>query len=392
MKKKILKAFAILIIVMTFGWIGSLFFGRYLTPILIRNDFFAKMGIFENDDKSTTIINKTERVLVRESDSVTEVSSNAIYAVVDVFSFSVEAENKTVQKSLAMGEREKFQQGKSGAGTILTNDGLIVTSRFNIIEEAAEYKILTYGGNVLEAKLLGVDDFTDLAFLKAEGSNFTTMPMADSSTVNFGKRVVIIGEISGSQKIYLSDGVLSGFDEKFSLTGTEIASSEKLQGVLRVDFVGGEDYAGGPIINYSGELLGISIFINKGGEKQFFQIPINVVKDSMQKISENRLDKTARLGIYYLSLDAYYKILKDLKVERGALIYSATGKQGLAVIAESSAEKAGLKIGDIIMSIDGNEIDSAHPLSNFISQYEKDSTAVLKVLRGDEEIELTVEF
>ncbi len=330
--------------------------------------------------------------MVRESDSVTEVSSNAIYAVVDVFSFSVEAEDKNVKKVLTVDEEEKFQQGKSGAGTILTNDGLIVTSRFNIIEEEAEYKILTYGGNILEAKLLGVDDFTDLAFLKAEGSNLTTMPMADSSAVNFGKRVIMIGEISGLQKIYLSDGVLSGFDEKFSLTGTEVASSEKLQGVLRVDSVGGRDYAGGPIINYSGELLGINMFASRGGENQFFQIPINVVKDLMQKISENRLDKTARLGIYYLSLDPYYKILKDLKIDRGALIYSATGKQGLAIIDKSPAEKAGLKIDDIIISIDGNEIDSAHPLSNFISQYEKDSTAVLKVLRGDEELELTVEF
>ena len=216
--------------------------------------------------------------------------------------------------------------------------------------------------------------------------------MADSSAVNFGKRVIMIGEISGLQKIYLSDGVLSGFDEKFSLTGTEVASSEKLQGVLRVDSVGGRDYAGGPIINYSGELLGINMFASRGGENQFFQIPINVVKDLMQKISENRLDKTARLGIYYLSLDPYYKILKDLKIDRGALIYSATGKQGLAIIDKSPAEKAGLKIDDIIISIDGNEIDSAHPLSNFISQYEKDSTAVLKVLRGDEELELTVEF
>ena len=159
-----------------------------------------------------------------------------------------------------------------------------------------------------------------------------------------------------------------------------------------MDSVGGRDYAGGPIINYSGELLGINMFASRGGENQFFQIPINVVKDLMQKISENRLDKTARLGIYYLSLDPYYKILKDLKIDRGALIYSATGKQGLAIIDKSPAEKAGLKIDDIIISIDGNEIDSAHPLSNFISQYEKDSTAVLKVLRGDEELELTVEF
>lgn len=391
MKKNLSKIVLGIILVMTLGWFGSLFFGRYLTPLLIRNDFFSKMGIFDNDNKNTTIINKTEKILVKEDDSITEISSNAVYSVVNVFSFAKEEKEKSYKTVSSLIE-STVPEGKNGAGTILTNDGIIVTHRSNIIEKEADYKVLTFGGNVLEATLLGVDDFTDLAFLKVTGINLTTMPMANSDEVNYGKKVIIIGRISGLQKVFLTEGILSGFNESFSLTGTEIASSEKLEGVFNTNFIGNGDYVGGPMINYNGELLGINAIISKDSEKYFFQIPINSVKDSMQKIVENRIEQSAKLGVYYLPLDSYYKSLKNLTVDRGALIYSATGKQGLAVIANSSAEKAGIKIGDVILSIDGNEINSAAPLSDFINQYEKGNSAVLNVLREGKEIEITVEF
>jgi len=376
---------------MTFGWMGSLFFGRYLTPVLIRNNIFSKMGIFENDNKNTTIINKTEKILVKEDDSITEISSNAVYSVVSVYSFS-KNKNEKVSKNLIVPVEDYYSEGKNGAGTILTNDGVVVTHRTNIIEKEADYKVLTFGGNTLDATLLGVDDFTDLAFLKVNGINLTTVPIANSDDVNYGKKVIIIGNVSGLQKVFLTDGILTGMDENFNLTGTEIASSEKLEGIFKVNFNGGDEYVGGPIINYNGELLAIGAMMKTGNENNFFHIPINAVKDSMQKIVENRLYQTAKLGVYYISLNSYYKNLKNLSVDKGALIYSTSGKQGLAVIANSSAEKAGIMIGDIILSIDGNEINPNHPFSNFINQYEKGNTVTLNILRGGKEFELNVEF
>lgn len=390
MKKRLIKIFIIGALVMFFGWLGNLFFGRYLTPTLIKSKVFSRLEIFNNDNKNTTIINKTERVIVREDDSISEIASSAVYAVVEVLSFE-KSEAVSVRSSL-LESKEKYVSGTQGAGTILTNDGIIVTTRDNIIEKNADYKVATLGGNILEAKLLGVDDFTNLAYLKVEGFNLTTIPFATSSEVNSGKKVILIGNLSGLQKTYLTDGVLSGFAENFNLIGGEVASSEKLEGVLKVDFNESDEYVGGPVINYSGELLAISAKLEIDGNVNYFQIPIEAIKDSMQKIVENRIEQAAKLGVYYISINPYHKNLKELSVEKGALIYSATGKQGLAVIVGSSAEKAGLKIGDVILSIDGNEINPTHPLSNFISQYEKGNTAVLNVLRAEKEMEITVEF
>ena len=390
MNKKIIKIFVLFVLIMFFGWIGNLFFGRYLTPTLIKSKVFSRLEIFSNDNKNTTIINKTEKVIVREDDSIGEIASSAVYAVVNVLSFQKGEE--VAKKVTSLETKEKYIGGAQGTGTILTNDGIIVTTRDSIIETNADYKVVTLGGNVLDAKLLGVDDFANLAYLKVEGFNLTTIPFIAGSEVSSGKKVILIGKLSGLQKTYLTEGILGGFDESFNLAGGEVSSSEKLEGVLNIDISEGDKYVGGPVINYSGELLAISAEVTIDGGKKYFQIPAQIVKDSMQKIVENRIDQTAKLGAYYISLSPYYKNLKELSVDKGALIYSSTGKQGLAILAGSPAEKAGLKINDIILSIDGNEINPAHPLSNFINQYEKGNSATLNVLREGKEMEITIEF
>ena len=391
MKKGLLKVFIGVIVIMTFGWLGSLFFGRYLTPILINNKFFSELSIFDNDKKNTTIINKTEKVIVGEDRSINEISSSATYAVVEVMSFSKKSGEK-FSKNLTTQTQGGYLDGKSGAGMILTNDGVIVTSRNNILEEDSDYKVATFSGATLDAKVIGIDEFTDLAFLKVEGSNLTTIPFADSDNVSSGRRVIVMGNYSGSQKIFLTEGVLSAVDDNFSLSGGEVSSSEKMEGVFRVDFNANDDFVGGPVINYEGELLAINAVINKGPEKIFYQVPINIVRDSMQKVVESRLDKTAKLGVYYISINSYYKNLKNLPVDKGALIYSSSGKQGLAIVASSVADRAGFKIGDIITSVDGNEINSSNSLSDLVSQYEQGNSASFGVIRGEEKMEINVDF
>lgn len=392
MKKRIAKILLISLLIMFFGWLGNLLFGRYLTPVLVKSRVFSRLEIFKNDNKGTTIITKTEKVVVREDNSIGEVASNASYAVVDVLSFEKkETLNNKVNVSINDNKNE-YAAGLSGTGTILTNDGIIATYRTNIIEKNADYKVVTLGRNILDATLLGVDEFTNLAYLKVDGFNLTTIPFAANSIDNTGKKVIVIGGLSGSQRVYLTDGTLSGFDEDFNLSGGRLASSEKLEGVLNVDFNESSKYVGGPIINYSGELLAINGKIEIDGNEEYFQIPIEIIKDSMQKIVENKIEQSAKLGIYYISINPFYKNLKNLSSDKGALIYSAEGKQGLAVLAGSPAEKYDLKINDLILSIDGNEINSMHPLSNFINQYEKGNSATLGILRDGKNMEITIEF
>lgn len=377
-------------LIMFFGWLGSLFFGRYLTPIFIKSKTFSKFEIFKNDNKNTTIINQTEKIVVQETESISEVASNASYSVVNIFSF--ERNLETGKKLSVAATQDKYLTGKRGVGTVLTNDGIIVTSQKNIILENADYKIFTLKGEVLPAQLLAVDNFSELAYLKVEGVNLTTMPFGDNVNRIFGKKVILIGQLSESGQALLAEGTMSGYQEGFSLAGGEVASSEKLEGVLKVAFDEDNQYVGGPVINYNGELLAITSKIEVDGREKYFQIPIETIKESVQKIIDNKITEVAKLGIYYVSVNQFYQDLKGLTVDRGAMIYSPSGKQGLAIIAGSPAEKAELKIGDIIVSIDGNEINAMHSLANFIYQYEKGSSATLNILRNGEMIEVEVVF
>lgn len=387
---KLIKIMVVFFLIMFFGWLGSLFFGRYLTPIFIKSKTFSKFEIFKNDNKNTTIINQTEKIVVQETESISEVASNASYSVVNIFSF--ERNLETGKKLSAAVTQDKYLTGKRGVGTVLTNDGIIVTSQKNIILENADYKIFTLKGEVLPAQLLAVDNFSELAYLKVEGVNLTTMPFGDNVNRIFGKKVILIGQLSESGQALLAEGTMSGYLEGFSLAGGEVASSEKLEGVLKVAFDEDNQYVGGPVINYNGELLAITSKIEVDGREKYFQIPIETIKESVQKIIDNKIAEVAKLGIYYVSVNQFYQDLKGLTVDKGAMIYSPSGKQGLAIIAGSPAEKAELKIGDIIVSIDGNEINAMHSLANFIYQYEKGSSATLNILRNGEMIEVEVNF
>jgi len=387
--KKITKWLFAGIVIFALGGIGGVFFDKYLIPILGKCKFFENYDIFQKMEKNTTIINKTETIVVRDDNLINEISSNASSSIVKIFSFTneIKLQNKFAKKS------KKESAGKKGSGVILTNDGVIVTYRSNIIEDKdAIYKVAIFDGSIFEAKLLGVDNFTNLAYLHVEGINLPAIPFANSDDVNLGKKVIVMGSSLGGEQSSLTEGILSDFDAGFNLAGQTVSSSEKLEGVFKISFAENERYVGGPVIDYNGEMLAITGVLKKDNQNVYFQIPVNVVKNSMNKISDNGFQQGAGLGIYYLSLNPFYRQLYDLPVDKGALIYSSSGEQGLAIITGSPAEKSGLKINDIILSVDGKEVDLKHPLSDYIDNYKKGDTVKFKILRNEKEMEIGVVF
>ncbi len=391
MTKKILKWLFIALLIFVLGGIGGIFFEKYLVPVLGKSSFFGKYHIFQQMEKNTTIINKTERIVVRDNNLINEVSSNAVSSVVTVFSFL--DDKKSIKKNaLSKKISNSKSRGKKGAGVILTNDGVIVTYSDNIFKKDATYEVVIFDGSIYEAKLLGVDTFTNLAYLRVEGVNLPAIPFVNSDDVDLGKKVIVMGHSQGRNKISLTEGVLSDFKERFNLSGKTVSSSEKLEGVFDIAFDEDEKYVGGPVIDYNGEMIAITEMMKIDNKDIYFQIPVNIIKESMAKISNNGLKQNARLGIYYISIDKFNQKLYDLSIKNGAIIYAPSGEQGLAIISGSSAEKAGLKINDIIIAVDGKNIDLEHPLSNYINEYKKGDEIKLKILRNNKEIEVRVKF
>jgi serine protease Do len=136
-------------------------------------------------------------------------------------------------------------------------------------------------------------------------------------------------------------------------------------------------------------LVGMLVIDN---QEQYFQVPSNVVQDSINLALQDKLDARPFFGAYYISISKEYAITNNLDRDSGALIFSPSGKQGLAIIADSPAEKSGLRINDIVISVNDKTIDLDNPLSNLISQYKKGEQVELTVDRNGEEIKIPVQL
>lgn len=368
-------------LVFVIGGVGGVFTDKYLFPRLSTSILFKDSGFFKKANESVTIINKTEQVTVREDDSVNQIASRAATSVVNIISLK---EAKTVSAK---------SESKSGTGVLVTGDGVIATYRDVIIEKDSNYVVLLYNNDKYDAKLLGIDNFTNLAYLKIESTNLPSINFANSDDFKPGKKLVSIGNSFNEYQNRYSAGLLSNINKTLNLSGKQAASSEKLEGVFETDFDNQSSYLGGPLISYNGDLVGIvgSVFVEN--REHFFQIPSNVVKNSLERMLDGKLEQRAVLGLYYISVTKEYSLSHRIDRESGALVFSpTTGNPSAAFVDGSPAQKSGLRVGDIITEVNGKKIDLSNPLSNVISSYNRGDKIELLVYRGGEEHKIGVQM
>ncbi len=381
--KKVLKIAIIVLFVFVVGGFGGVYFDQQILPFVRTNKYLSKVDFLKRSAENVTIINKTEQVIIKEDDSINEIASQSSNAVVNIISLSSQKDG--------FSKIEKIQD-QSGTGVIVTSDGVIATYRSAIIEKNARYRVLLFNGASHEARLIGVDEFSNLAFLKVEASNLTAISFGDSSDAKPGKKIVAIGNSSGEYQNRYAVGLLSNIAKIYNLGGKTVSISEKLEGVLENDFTNPKEYIGGPVIGYSGEMLGLIGAIVIDGQNEYFQIPSNVVQKTLQQALAGSFENRPFFGAYYVSITKEYAIAHDLKRDRGALIFSPSGKQGLAVIFASPAEKAGLMINDIVVSVNDQVVNLDNPLSNLINTYKKGDSIELLIDRNGEEMKLQVKL
>jgi len=149
---------------------------------------------------------------------------------------------------------------------------------------------------------------------------------------------------------------------------------------------------GGPVIDYSGQVIGIMGSLEKNNKTDFFQIPGNKVKIVLDKIIKKEWDKTSLLGIYYTPITTSFALVNNLPVDKGAMIYSPSGQQGLAIISNSPAARSGLKINDIITKINEEEITPEKSLSDIMYKYKKGDEIEMTIKREEKEMKIKVQL
>lgn len=279
---------------------------------------------------------------------------------------------------------EKQEIG-GGTGFIVTSDGIILTNKHVVSDDAAEYTVYTLDGKKYPAKVLALDPVQDLAIIKIEpelGKTFPKVKLGNSDEIQLGQSVIAIGNALGEFKNTVSAGVVSGLSRTINASGG--STSETLEDVIQIDAAINPGNSGGPLINLNGEVIGINTAMVQQAQSIAFTIPINKAKRDVEQVKATGKISYPFLGVRYILINDAAKEKYKLSVDYGA--YIQKGDNGEAAISkDSAADKAGLKEGDIILEINGEKINSDNSLSKIISKFSPGDKVTLKYLRDGKE-------
>ncbi len=278
-------------------------------------------------------------------------------------------------------QRPQKQKVGGGSGFIISADGMILTNKHVVADDAADYTVVTTDGKEYPAKVLAKDPVNDLAILKIDAKGLVPLVLGDSDGIEIGQTVIAIGNTLGEYKNTVTRGVISGIDRVVQASNGA-GSSEVIQEAIQTDAAINPGNSGGPLLNLRGEVVGINTAVNRSGQSIGFAIPIGVAKRSVESIK--KFGKIIRpwLGVRYSLIDEEYIKKNNLPIDHGAIILGDQVQKLLGVIPGSPAERAGLRDGDIILELNGKKIDQGHALANAIAQYNPGDEVTVKVFSG----------
>lgn len=281
-------------------------------------------------------------------------------------------------------------QTSSGAGTgmIVSSNGYIITNN-HVIDGADTVAVVTDAGDTYEnVEVVGTDPLNDVAYLKISGvSGLPTVTLGDSKTISAGQPVLAIGNALGVYTNSITQGIVSGTGRSITATDSSGTSSEDLTDMIQTDAAINSGNSGGPLVNAAGEVIGINTAVSTTAQGMGFAIPISSTKGMLKNIIENGKAERAYLGVSYISITADVAKEYDLTVKRGAYIY---GGSSSAVVSGGPADKAGVKNGDIILTVGGVEVGSKGSILSLVGEYMAGETVELGILRDGKEGTLNV--
>lgn len=391
--KKTLKIFFIVLAIVVIGGISGVVMERIVFPRLSSFEFFERFSFFQKANERVTVINKTEQITVQENFSLTKTAQNILPTVVSIIEYS---DDETTENSEIRASKDIQDHVKTGI--ILTGDGLVMsvikqdenllTQRALAVEKELKYKVFASNGREFEAEKILSDKYANVEFYRIDASNLPAAQLGESGSLETGEKIIAIGNATGEYQNTFSLGVINEKNRRFSMLNSELSSSEVMEGAIMCDAKISEKNMGGPIVDFNGTVVGIAHEIEKDGEDIGFILPIDKLKFSINKALAGEENNRGALGVYYLSINKEIALLNQLPVDRGALIYSFSGQQGLAVKKGSAAELAGLKLGDVVLSVDKRAVNLENPLSQVISEYQAGDKISLVVMRDGETEEM----
>lgn len=364
-----------------------------LTVLFIILGFWSGIvSYLQNKTTQNPFVKSQESVKVVTEESVTiDVVKKVGASVVTV------SEQNTLQNSQILSPFSIFdipsqtvpQQPQAvsiGSGFIVGADGYIVTSKHVVqdIGTGISYQVITSNDKKYNVKNVYRDPLNDIAILKIDplenpGVSLKPVTLGDSSKLQVGQFVVAIGTALGEFKNTVTTGVISGLGRGITAGDQFQGLAERLDNVIQTDAAINPGNSGGPLVNSESQVIGINTAVSVNGQNIGFALPINVVKDSLDNFNQHGQFERPFLGVAFKIISRDVALLNN--VVEGAYVQS--------IVLGSTAEKSGLKQGDIIINIDGQRIAQGKgDLAKIVAAHKVRDTLAIDIWRDGKQLTL----
>ncbi len=271
------------------------------------------------------------------------------------------------------------QERSLGTGFIISDDGYLI-SNFHVVRNSTKIMVTLADGTKHKAKIVGTDPKTDIAVLKIDAKNLTSVDLGNSDEVEVGDWAIAIGNPFG-----LNETVTVGIISAKGRNRVELGGADSYQNFLQTDAPINPGNSGGPLCNINGEIIGINtaIVAPSGGNVGIgFAIPVNMIKHIVDQLKIKGKVTRGWLGVFIQDLSEDIAKPLGLNPHSGILVAD--------VQKDGPADKAGLKQGDVILQFDSKNVKGVDELRNIVADTSVGRNVSVKVIRDGKEKTLHV--
>ena len=361
------------------GGLGLVFLTAVFAALLASGGTYAAIRASGALDRApaalisspTSGTNVTQPVTIDEQSATISAAAKVGPAVVRIVTAGTDPNSATATSGI-------------GSGVIFDAHGWILTNH-HVVANTSSLTVQLKDGRQFTGTIYGIDTLTDLAVVKVDATDLPTAPLGDSSAIKVGELAVAIGSPLGTYSNSVTAGIISA-------TGRSIdTDTGSINNLIQTDAAINPGNSGGPLVDALGAVIGINTAVASNAQGIGFSIPINIAKPIMQQAIAGQALARPWIGIRYETIDLQLKQQLKLSVADGALVnggQDASGTTQPAVVVGSPADKAGVKDGDIVTSIEGIAINGEHPLDAVLTQFAPGRTVTLGINRDGKTLNL----